>query len=225
MRLLVVEDETKLAKAMQRALTLQHYAVDVASDGQTGWELASVEPYDLIILDLLLPNLDGREICRRLRADRLETPILMLTALGEIADRVIGLDAGADDYLVKPFALVELFARVRALLRRGLPNRETKLQVADLTLDPVNAQATRDGQRLDLSPKEYAILAYLLYHHNRPVSKEQLLRHVWDYQADVLPNTVEVHVRNLRRKVDAPFKQALITTVRGFGYQIGGQHV
>jgi DNA-binding response OmpR family regulator len=220
MRILIVEDELKLAKATARALELQRHAVDTAQDGQVGFDLASTEAYDLIILDVMLPSMDGIEICRQLRTAKNETPILMLTAKGQLSDKTTGLDTGADDYLVKPFALEELFSRVRALGRRTTHHRQPTLQVHDLSLDPITFKVTRAGRVLELSHKEFALLEYLLRHKNTVLSKQQIVAHVWNYDADVLPSTVEVHMKNLRDKVDKPFPTALLQTVRGFGYEV-----
>lgn len=218
MHILIVEDEVKLAKAMKKALELQNYAVDLAFDGESGWEIASTEKVDAIILDVMLPKIDGFTLCRRLRKLGLKTPILLLTAKGQIGDKVQGLDAGADDYMVKPFSFEELFARLRALVRRANQTVEPVLRVADLTLDPKTFQVQRAGRSIILSGKEFAILEYLMRHKNTVLTREQILRHVWNYEADVLPTTVEVHIKHLRDKIDLPSSPALIITARGFGY-------
>jgi len=220
MRILIVEDEIKLANAIKRALELQNYAVDVAYDGEAGLDLAIGESFDLIILDLMLPKIDGLEICRRLRKEGVSTPVLILTAKGQVTDKVKGLDVGADDYMIKPFSFEELFARVRALVRRASKTGDPILKAADLSLDPVSFKVKRAGKLIELSTKEFSILEYLLRYKNAVVTKDQLINHIWNYDADVLPNTVEVHIKHLREKIDDPFKIQLIRTVRGFGYEI-----
>lgn len=223
MRILVVEDEHKIANSIRRGLEQESYAVDVAYDGQEGFDLASSEDYDLIILDRLLPKMEGVEVAKGLRKDGIHTPILILTAKGQISDRVEGLDAGADDYLTKPFAFEELLARVRALIRRPKKSLNTVLSVGDLTLDTSTFVVKRGEEEILLSSKEYALLEYLLRHKGRIMTKDQIINHVWNYDADVLPNTVEVYIGYLRNKIDRPFAKndPLITTVRGFGYRIG----
>lgn len=223
MRILVVEDEHKIANSIKKGLEQEAYAVDVAYDGVEGFDLAATEDYDVIVLDLMLPGMDGVELCRRLRDEKKHTPILMLTAKGELKDKVRGLDSGADDYLVKPFAFEELLARVRALSRRPSNHLGSVLKVGDLSLDTLNFEVERDGQGIVLSRTEFALLEYLLRHPNRTLTKGQIISHVWDYDADILPNTVEVYISYLRSKIDKPFKNKppLIHTVRGFGYRIG----
>lgn len=220
MRILIVEDELKLAQALKRALELQKYSLDVAIDGIKGFDLASSESYALIILDVMLPSMDGIEICRELRQENIQTPILMLTAKGQVSDKTSGLDAGADDYMVKPFSLEELFSRIRALIRRANKNHDFVLTARDLTLDPVSLKVKRTGKEISLSTKEFEILEYLMRNKNKVLSKSQIVNNVWNYDADVLLTTVEVHIKNLRDKVDKPFKAQLINTVRGFGYEI-----
>lgn len=220
MRILIVEDEIKLANAMKRALELQSYAVDVAYDGTLGLDLAIGEEFDLIILDSMLPGKDGLEICQELRSSGIKTPVLFLTAKGQVSDRVTGLDSGADDYMVKPFSFEELFARVRALIRRAGKVETPILCVGSVELDPAAHIVQRDGQEIDLSFKEFALLEYLMRHPNKVHSKEQLVAHVWDYDADILPSTVEVHIKNLRDKIDKPSSDSLIQTVRGLGYVV-----
>lgn len=221
MRILLIEDEHKLANAIKRALELQKYAVDVAYDGEEGLSLAvGEEAYDLIISDIMLPGIDGIELCKEVRRGEIHTPILMLTAKGLIQDKVAGLDGGADDYMVKPFSFDELFARVRALVRRPKGERDPVLRVADLSLDPVHFKVSRAGKQIKLSTREFSLLEYLMRNQNKVVSKEQLIAHVWDYDADVLPGTVEVHIKNIRDKIDKPFISTLIHTVRGFGYEM-----
>lgn len=218
MRILVVEDEHRIAVAIKQGLEDERYAVDVAHDGERGLDLGSSGDYDCLILDLMLPKLDGLTVAKKLRGSGVHTPILMLTAKGELRDRVSGLDSGADDYLPKPFAFEELLARLRALSRRPQNTLGNTLSVADLILDPVKITVVRGVRPLDLSKKEFSILEYLLRHQGSVLSKDQLIAHVWDYDADVLPNTVEVNIRNLRRKLGKP---DLIKTIRGFGYKIG----
>jgi len=226
MRILIVEDEHKIAGAIKRGLEQLSYAADVAYTGDDGLALAQSEPYDLIILDRMLPgNLDGIKLLQKLRSDGNHVRVLMLTARDRVLDRAEGLNAGADDYLVKPFAFVELIARVRALLRRPNEASEVKLTYKDVTLDPETFVVTRDGKKINLTAKEFALLEYLLRRPERIIPKETLIQHVWDYDADVLPNTVEVYIGYLRGKVDKPFKDkpALIHTKRGFGYYFGEQ--
>jgi DNA-binding response OmpR family regulator len=221
MRVLLVEDEHKIARALKRALEQESYAVDVAYDGDTGYAMATTEPYDLAIIDRLLPGeRDGIAIIKGMREQKVHTPVLLLTALGSVKDRTTGLDSGADDYLVKPFALEELLARVRALLRRPAEQRGTVLTAGDLSLDTISFQVTRAGKEILLTNKEYGLLEYLLRNQGRPLSKENIIAHVWDYDADILPNTVEVYIKYLRAKIDAPFEKPLIKTVRGFGYKL-----
>lgn len=223
MRILVVEDEHKIANSIKKGLEQESYAVDVAYNGQQGYDLAVIEDYDLIVLDVLLPKMDGIEICSKLRLKQIHTPIIMLTAKGQISDKVTGLDAGADDYLTKPFAFEELIARIRALARRPKSNMGTILNLEDLTLNTTSYEVKRNGKLIQLTAKEYALLEYFLRHPNQVMKKEQIINHIWDYDADVLPNTVEVYVGYLRNKIDKPFpdKPALIHTVRGFGYKFG----
>lgn len=224
MRILLIEDEVKIAKALKRALEQESYAVDVAHDSDNGFAMLTTEPYDLAIIDRLLPgNRDGIAIIQAARVQEIHTPILLLTALGSIADRTTGLDAGADDYLVKPFALEELLARVRALLRRPQEQQGTILQFADLTLDTASSRVTRAGEDITLTSKEYALLEYLLRNQGRPLSKDAIIAHVWDFDSDILPNTVEVYIKYLRAKIDAPFGSQLIKTVRGFGYKLDNE--
>jgi DNA-binding response OmpR family regulator len=220
MRILVVEDEIKLANAIGRALELHKYAVDIAYDGEKGLDMAIGESFDLIILDLMLPKTSGLEICRQIRQEGIHTPVLILTAKGQISDKVTGLDAGADDYIVKPFSFEELFARIRSLVRRSTNSIDPILKVKDLTLNPRTFKVQRGEQAVQLSSKEFSILEYLLRHKNTVVTKQQIVDHVWNYESDVLPSTVEVHVKHLRDKIDTPFGQPLIKTVRGFGYEI-----
>lgn len=221
MRVLIVEDEHKIARALKKALEQETYAVDVAYDGDEGHAMATTEPYDVAIIDRMLPGeYDGIAIVKAMRSAKVHTPVLFLSALGSINERTAGLDAGADDYLVKPFALEELLARVRALLRRPTEQQATILKVGDLTLNTVTYSVERAGKPIQLTSKEFALLEYMLRNLGRPLSKEVIISHVWDYDADILPNTVEVYIKYLRNKLDAPFKNPLIHTVRGFGYKL-----
>lgn len=221
MRILIVEDEHKIARALAKALEQETYAVDIAYDGDEGYAMATTEPYDVAIIDRMLPgDYDGIAIVKAMREAKIHTPVLFLSALDSINERTIGLDAGADDYLVKPFALEELLARVRALLRRPSEQQPNILSVGDLTLDTVTYLVERGGQSIHLTSKEFALLEYMLRNQGRPLSKETIISHVWDYDADILPNTVEVYVKYLRTKIDVPFKTPLIHTVRGFGYKL-----
>lgn len=222
MRILIVEDEHKIANALKRGLEQEKYAVDVEYDGEDGLSAALNESYDLMILDRMLPGVEGMEICRQVRQKKIHCPIIMLTAKDQIKDRVAGLNAGADDYLIKPFAFEELLARVKALLRRPQDNLGTVLKADGLSLDTVSYNVERDGKSIALSSKEYALLYYLMRNQDRVLSKATIISHVWDFDADVLPNTVEVYMGYLRSKIDKPFKKNnLIHTVRGFGYKFG----
>jgi len=225
MRILVVEDEQKIANSIKRGLETQSYAVDVVYDGEAGCSMALSEPYDLIILDRMLPGMDGLSILQKVRNNKIETPVLFLTAKDKVLDRAAGLNSGADDYLVKPFAFVELIARVRALLRRPAATESSVLEYEDLVMDTVNSSVSRAGKTIDLTQKEYALLEYFMNNPERPLSKEKLIEHVWNYDADILPNTVEVYVGYLRTKIDKPFKKSksLINTKRGFGYVFGAK--
>lgn len=216
MRILVVEDEHKIANSIKRGFEQETWATDVAYDGEEGYDLATSEKYDVIILDLMLPKMDGMEICKKLRSEEIHTPILMLTARGELADRVGGLNSGADDYLVKPFAFEELLARVKALARRPLEVKSQKLKVKSLELDTNTFDVKVGGNSIELSRKEFALLEYLMRNVGRVVSKENIIAHVWDYESDILPNTVEVFIGYLRDKIG----KDVIKTVRGFGYKV-----
>ena len=222
MKILLVEDEHKIAQSIKKGLEQEKYVVTVAFDGEEGQDLALGEEFDLIILDRLLPKVDGLEICRQIRQAEINTPILILTARGQTQDKVEGLDSGADDYLTKPFAFEELLARIRALKRRPTETVGDILKLSDLELDTVNFTVKRAGQAINLSSKEFSLLEYLLRHPNKILTKDQLINHVWSYESDILPNTVEVYIGYLRNKVDKPFQApSLIKTVRGFGYKIG----
>jgi two-component system OmpR family response regulator len=226
MRILVIEDEVKIASAIKRGLALNGHAVDAVHDADTGYSYASDPDYDVIILDRMLPgSMDGVELCRKLRENGVNTPVLMLTARGTIGDKVEGLNSGADDYLVKPFSFDELTARVRALLRRPQVTTGTILKVGNLELDPVGYSVLRAGQPIKLSHKEFQVLEYFMHHAGQIITKDTLISHIWNEDADVLPNTVEVYIGYLRAKVDRPFpdEKPLIHTVRGFGYTLGEQ--
>lgn len=221
MRVLIIEDEHKIANALKKALEHEHYAVDVSYDGDDGYAMATTEPYDAAIIDRMLPgDHDGLAIIRAMRDARVHTPVLLLTALGSVNDKTKGLDSGADDYLVKPFALQELLARLRALIRRPTEVQPTILQAGDLTMDTTTFAVQRAGTNIRLTSREFALLEYLLRNQNRPLTKDMITAHVWDYDADILPNTVEVYIKYLRNKIDAPFATPLIHTVRGFGYKL-----
>lgn len=221
MRILVVEDEHKISHSIKQGLEQEKYAVDIAYTGTDGYDLASSEEFDLIILDRLLPEMDGVTICKKLREVKIHTPILMLTAKGQLEDKVTGLDAGADDYLVKPFAFEELLARIRALVRRPKTSIGSVLTVAGLTLDTKTYSVQRDGREITVSNKEFSLLEYLMRHPEQILTKDQIIAHVWNYEANVLPNTVEVYIGYLRNKIDKPFStKPLIHTIRGFGYKI-----
>jgi len=220
MRILVVEDEHRLAALLKQGLLEQGYAVDVAHDGEVGLGLAELEPYDLLVLDVMLPGLDGLALCRRLRAKGRHMPVLLLTARDAVDDRVTGLDSGADDYLTKPFAFRELLARVRALLRREGRSRDPLLRAGDLTLDPATREVRRGGRAIELTSKEYAVLEYLLHHPNRVLTRTQIAEHVWDYDFVAMSNVIDVYIRSLRRKLDDNDESRLLHTVRGAGYQL-----
>ena len=221
MKILLVEDEHRIAQSIKKGLEQERMAVDVAYDGIEGFDLASTEEYDLIILDLMLPGMSGLEVCNKLRQNKKHTPILILTARGQIEDKVEGLNMGADDYLTKPFAFEELLARIRALVRRPQNIDENILIVEDLSLNVGSFQVIRAKKEIKLSSKEYALLEFLMRHPKQILSKEQIMNHVWSYETDILPNTIEVYIRNLRNKIDKGFDYPLIQTVRGFGYKIG----
>jgi DNA-binding response OmpR family regulator len=219
MRILVVEDDRKVATFIQRGLEEEGYAVDLLHDGAAAGEQAHCIEYDAAVLDLMLPGRSGFQVLRDIRAEKSDLPVLILTAKGSLEERVAGLDSGADDYMVKPFALAELSARLRALLRRGKP-RETRLNVADLEMDIVRRTVTRGGRRIDLRPKEYALLEFLMRNSDRPVTRSLIIEHVWDIHFDSISNVVEVHINALRHKIDRECSPPLIHTVRGVGYML-----
>jgi DNA-binding response OmpR family regulator len=222
MHILVVEDERRLAQLLRRVLSEERHNVDIAHDGTEGLDLALSGTYDLIILDLMLPSLDGMEVCRELRTEHVDTPVLILTARGAVEDRVAGLNAGADDYLIKPFAVDELLARVNALLRRrgrGIEATQS-LSVGDLTLDLVRHEARRQGKTIELTPKEFALLEYLMRHPGQVLTRTQITDHVWRYDLESLSNVVDIYIHYVRDKIDRGFSPPLIKTVRGIGYKI-----
>jgi len=223
MKLLIVEDEHRIAASLKKGFEQERFTVDVAYTGTEGYDLTSTEEYDCIILDLMLPGMNGIDICKNLRKENNHTPILILTAKGQLEDKITGLNCGADDYLTKPFAFEELLARVKALCRRPTTTVSADLSVGPLHLNTETYSVTRNGKPITLSNKEFSLLEYLLRQANQILTKEQIISHVWDYESDVLPNIVEVYIRNLRRKIDEPFADEanLIQTIRGFGYKIG----
>lgn len=221
MRVLVIEDEHKIANALRRALQQENYAVDVSYDGDDGYAMATTEPYDAMIIDRMLPGeYDGLAIVKELRSLNIHTPVLLLTALGTVRDKTIGLDTGADDYLVKPFSLEELLARLRALIRRPQDQQPSILTAGDLSIDTTTFEVRRGDTLISLTHKEYALLEYLMRNQNRPLTKEMIISHVWDYDADILPNTVEVYIKYLRNKIDKKPYAPVLHTVRGFGYKL-----
>lgn len=222
MRILLVDDDRRLSSVVKRGLLEEAYAVDVAYDGEEGQYLAEVNSYDLIILDIMMPKKDGMEVCRDLRSRRNNTPILMLTARDAVEDRVKGLDVGADDYLVKPFAFNELLARVRALLRRESASKSPEITVGDLRLNTLTREVRRGDRAIELTTKEYVILEYFMRHPNVVVTRTMLEEHAWDYDFDSMSNLVDVYIRRLRRKIDDE-KQSMIQTVRGAGYRLKAQ--
>jgi len=219
MRILVVEDDQKVANFIQNGLEQEGCAVDVLREGTHAGDQARTIDYDAVILDLMLPGRSGFQVLRDIRARKPSLPVIVLTAKDSIEDRVVGLDSGADDYMVKPFSLAELSARLRAVLRRGAP-RENVLRVADLEVDTVARSVRRAGRKIDLKPKEYALLEYLLRNSGRPVTKSLIIEHVWDLHFDSVSNVVEVHVNSLRNKIDREFSPPLLHTIRGVGYML-----
>jgi DNA-binding response OmpR family regulator len=223
MRILVIEDERKVAEFVGRGLRDQRFAVDVVNDGQAGWEMASGCNYDLVVLDLMLPGLSGQEVLKRIRRHGSQVPVLVLTARAGTAEKIENFEAGADDYLTKPFAFDELLVRVKALLRRGSPDRSNLLRLGDLEIDRQKQQAKRAGKRIELTPKEYSLLEYLTANAGRVLSRTMIIEHVWDESFHGLTNIVDVYVRHLRSKVDDPYPKKLIRTVRGVGYSISDE--
>jgi len=217
MKLLVVEDEHKIANSLKKGFEQESFICDVAYDGESGYDLASSEEYDLIVLDVMLPKKDGISILRDLRRDDIHTPILMLTAKGEIDNKLEGFNSGADDYLVKPFSFEELVARVKALSRRPNEIRNEIIKIKDLQIDTKNQEVKKDRNLIQLSKKEYQLLEYLMRNKGKIISKDNIISHIWDYEAEILPNTVEVFVKYLRNKIG----NNMIKTIRGFGYKIG----
>ena len=220
MRILLVEDDADLAQFIRKGLKEEHYAVDVATDGEEGLALALNNTYDLLILDIMLPKLDGLTLCRRIPAKGSMTPVLLLTARNTVEDKVSGFDTGADQFLPKPFAFVELLAQIRALLRRGSSQQIVQLQAADLKLDPASHRVWRAGQEIALTNKEYALLEFLLRNKNRVLTRTAIIEHVWDISYDPMTNIVDAHIRALRAKIDRDFSPPLIATVRGAGYML-----
>jgi heavy metal response regulator len=219
-RILLVEDESKVASFIRSALEEHSHAVDVSQDGEDGYELAATTDYDLLVLDIMLPKLDGFQLLRRLRQRKPNLPVLVLTARGAVEDRVRGLDLGADDYLVKPFSLAELQARVRALLRRGTRESSGELRVDDLVLDSARRRASRAGKAIELSNKEYSLLEYLMRNANHVVTRSMIAEHVWDASFDSFTNVIDVYINHLRNKIDRNFPRKLIHSVRGVGYRL-----
>src|SRR2546426_6706851 len=220
MRILVVEDEEKVSRFVTRGLIAERFAVDVARDGKSGWELAQTYQYDLVILDLMLPGLTGGEVLNRIRKSKSQVPVLILTARDSVGDKVEHFEAGADDYLTKPFAFAELLVRVKALLRRGPVTRASVLRIGDLELDRLSQQVKRSGKRIELTSKENSLLEYLMAHAGQVLSRTMIIEHVWDQSFDGVTNIVDVYVRHLRNKVDDARDRKLIRTVRGVGYLI-----
>jgi len=218
MRILVVEDDVKVAEFVRRGLTEEGYAVDVLNDGSDAGDQAAAFDYDAVVLDMMLPKQSGYQVLRSIRARKASLPVVILTARDSLQDRIAGLDAGADDYMAKPFALAELSARLRALLRRGAP-RITSLRVADLEIDTIRRSVTRGGKPIDLKPKEYALLEFLMKHADRPVTRSLIIEHVWDIHFDSVSNVVEVYINALRNKIDRG-QMPLIHTIRGVGYML-----
>ena len=223
MRILLVEDEKKVADIIARGLKAERYAVDVCHDGQQGWDTANAYDYDLIILDLMLPGLSGTEILERVRRKNTQVPILVLTARDHMEDKVSNFEKGADDYLTKPFAFAELLVRIKALLRRGPVNRSSVLRVGDLEIDRLSQKVKRAGKKIELTGKEYSLLEYLATHPGRVFSRTMIIEHVWDQSFQGLTNIVDVYVRHLREKLDDPFENKLLHTVRGVGYSLSDE--
>jgi two-component system copper resistance phosphate regulon response regulator CusR len=220
MRILLIEDEVKMSGFIKRGLVAERYAVDAARDGRSGLELATTYQYDLVILDLMLPELDGSEVLRKLRRHNSAVPVLILSARDAVQDKVTNLELGADDYLTKPFAFAELLVRVKALMRRGPVNRASTVRIGDLELDRLTQQVKRNGRRIELTAKEYALLEYLMTNSGRVLSRNMIIEHVWDQSFDGITNIVDVYIRHLRNKVDSGYDVKLLRTVRGVGYSI-----
>lgn len=218
MKILIVEDEHKIANSIKKGLEQEKYTVDTAYDGEKGLDLACSEEYDAIVLDRMLPKLNGIEILKKLRSDEIHTPILILTAKGQINDRVEGLESGADDYLIKPFAFIELLARLKALTRRPKITKTNLLKIDNLSLNSSTFEVIRNNKNISLSGKEYSLLEYLMRHPKQTIKKDQIISHVWNYDSNIMPNSVEVYIKHLRDKLGTP---DLIYTIRGFGYRIG----
>lgn len=225
MRILLIEDEVKLSSFVKRGLVAERYAVDVATDGRSGLDLAETYQYDLIVLDLMLPGLDGTELLRRIRKENSSVPVLILSARDSVDDKVSHMERGADDYLTKPFAFAELLVRIKALMRRGPVNRASTIRINNLELDRLSQQVKRGGERIDLTSKEYALLEYLMSNAGRVLSRNMIIEHVWDQSFDGITNIVDVYIRHLRNKVDDGYEPKLLQTVRGVGYTIreGGE--
>lgn len=221
MRILLIEDEQRLSNTIKKGLVEEGFAVDQAYDGEDGQYLAESEDYDLIILDVMLPKIDGVTLCQNLRTKKIKTPILMLTAKTTVEDKVAGLDSGADDYMTKPFSFIELRSRIQALLRRSKQEASPTFRVADLNLDPIKHKVERDGKNISLTPKEFSVLEYLMHHKEEIVTRTMILEHVWDYNFDSLSNVVDVYVATIRRKVDKGNKTRLVHTLHGVGYRVG----
>lgn len=222
MRILVVEDEELLGESLKTGLEDEHFAVDLLRDGEDAYAQAATEEYDVILLDIMLPRMDGITLCKELREEKNYTPIIMLTAKDTVDDKVVGLDSGADDYLIKPFSFEELLARIRSVVRRTT-TKEPVLSVDTLTLNPVTHVVTRSGKEVELTGKEYALLEYFMHHPGHVLTREQILSHVWDYSTDLMSNIIEVLMRRLRQKIDKanPQEKPLFTTIRGLGYKLG----
>ena len=220
MTILVVEDEVKITRFIKKGLEMEHYTIDIAYDGQEALEKAEINNYDLIVLDIMLPKIDGLEVCKKLRANKVDTPIIMLTAKDTVEDRIKGLDAGADDYLIKPFAFGELIARIRALLRREKIVKSTKLQISDLTLDPATHEVHRGGKEIPLSSKEYRLLDYMMRRPGHVCTRTMIGEHIWGYNFTDDSNVIDVYISYLRKKIDSGFRDKLIHTVRDVGYKV-----
>src|SRR5436305_4429955 len=220
MSILLIEDEVKLASFIKRGLIAERYAVDVAKDGRSGLALAQAYQYDLVLLDLMLPGMDGSEVLRRVRRENSSVPVLILSARGSVQDKVANMETGADDYLTKPFAFAELLVRIKALMRRGPVNRASTIRVSDLELDRLSQQVKRGGHRIELTSKEYSLLEYLMSNAGRVLSRNMVIEHVWDESFDGITNIVDVYIRHLRNKVDTGHDSKLLRTVRGVGYTI-----